>query len=156
MILNRTTAKILTSALLMLSLTACFKSVSVKEDANNYGQQEQAMMPEFTSKQTALMQKAQTLQAHPENIDGFVTESNALFSDMEAKLTALKPQTEPVKKFQALEIKAISDMKVQMTTLGEGMKNKDVAKVQEVMKNVNKNMMDLQTAKTALIAEANK
>ncbi|MGL4767567.1 MAG: hypothetical protein ACRCV6_05755 [Formosimonas sp.] len=154
--MNNSLCRIAVGLIMALSLWACGKTISVKEDATNYVAAETKIQNELKPRQQALMQKLQAMQATPEKIETLLPEINSFISDAKSQLQQVKPQTDAVKKFQAQELQSIDTMSSFMTTVVEAVKTKDPSKIQEAQGVFIKAMKDLQTAKADLMKEADK
>jgi hypothetical protein len=138
------------------TLIACGKSVSVKDDWNQYQVESVKAQKEMQTKQATLMQSLAKAQETPEAMDAFTKEVDTFLADGKTKLNTLKPQTEPVKKFHAQQLKSIDDMGTILKDMSQAIKAKDAAALQTTQKKMQGIMMDLQKAQMEVIEQAGK
>lgn len=147
---------LLTCAIVALTLVACGKTISVKEDANNYIMEETKIQAELKPKQQELMNKLQAMQQTPEKIEEILPEINTFIADAKSKLQQIKPQTEAVKKFQAQNIQSLDKLSSFMSSVVDAVKTKDPTKAQNAQQVYVEEISNIKAAKAELMKEVAK
>lgn len=135
-----------------LSLVACGKQVSVKDDWTKYQLNAAKIQQEMQAKQNDIQQKLQQAVMDPAQTAVIVAEEDKLIAETKAKMSKLDPDTDLVKKVNQKNIEVLDRTSAMMKAMPEAVKVQSDAPIKEAQKAFMSTVGELQAAQTEVLS----
>lgn len=144
----KTTAIALTAS---LTLIACGKQVSVKDDWTKYQLNASKIQQEMQTKQNDIQQQLQKSVMDPAQTAVILAEEDKLIAETKARMSKLDPDTDLVKKVNKKNIEVLDRTSAMMKAMPEAVKVQSAAPIQEAQKAFMSTVGELQAAQAEVL-----